>query len=586
MTRISSQSCSNRRVEFLGYAVAIVLVGGLAYAGMLQVVYRTDFAKVAAGQVEDSILPLAGRGRILDDHGRAIALTRTSFKVSIYPVQLRKDGRCARAAQLLAQCCGSDSARLHGEMESRDGMFVFDNDLNFNQGDSLRRLVRRLSLDNCIAVEPQKTRLYPYGDTVGSVLGFAVHDSGRAGIEAVLDPVLAGTPGKVVVQKDVLGNRYRLPAYPDIQPANGADVALTIDLDVQRIAYEELALCVDSFKADAGSAIVMDCPTGEIRAMCDFPYNDPRRSLPKGVIPSYQCLAAEESFEPGSVFKPVMGLAALESDNAKKITNMRYDVSSGVIDVCGKKIHDVHPAGVQDFPGVFIHSSNVGLSMMSMMVDRSRYYETMRKLGIGKLTGIELPAEDSGYIDAEYRTAPGKMSPLRVANNAFGQGVRTTLLQLADCYATIANDGVLHRPYVIKSVSTADETSYVNQPLVLRQAVTAEAAQAMKDILGRVVTEGTGVSAASPYFAICGKTGTAQKAIPGRGYKDGQIIATFVGFFPKQDPKYLVAISVDNPKFGKYAGTIVCPTFRRVCERCWMLNQADYPVAAGHPSNQ
>ncbi|MEO0107622.1 MAG: penicillin-binding protein 2, partial [candidate division WOR-3 bacterium] len=410
----------------------------------------------------------------------------------------------------------------------------------------------------------------PYG--ASSILGYAVRDSGKTGIEAVMNEVLAGVPGKVILQKDGLGNRYRFPAYPDIQPQSGADVWLTVDLDMQRVAFEELAQCVDAFGADAGSVIIQDCRSGEIRVMCDYPYRDPRRDW--GLEPaSFRCRAAEESFEPGSVFKPILGLAALDGPQSDRICSQRYDVSSGVIEICGRRIRDVHNCGVQDFAGLLIHSSNVGMSMVSMMVSRRQYYETMRRLGFGRPTGIELPQEDSGYLDLEYRTAPERMSPLRIANNAFGQGLRVTLLQLAACYCAIANDGLLLKPYLVKAVVSAQGQKYENRPLVVRRAVSIQAAQRMKEILARVMTEGTGQQAASPYYEACGKTGTAQKTLPGKGYV--QTIATLVGFFPRQNPALLVAVSVDNPKLGRFAGTIVGPTFRRIGERCWLQMTRD-----------
>jgi cell division protein FtsI/penicillin-binding protein 2 len=558
--------------------LAMLLLAGLGYAFLLQVTYHADFAQVADAQHRDSIIPLPGRGRIYDAQGRAVALTRTSYRVRVLPQYLKDEARCTTrtaAAHMLAEIGGRDFGSVLGELRSRHKMYVFAADMDYDAGERLKRAVRRTGTDNAILVEPLKTRVYRYGDTLGSVVGFAQRDSGKVGLEAVLDSVLSGIPGKVIVQKDGLGNSYRFPDYPDVQPVNGADVCLTIDVDFQRVAYEELKACVDSFRADQGSAIVLDCRTGEVKALCDYPYCDPRRPAKTGAgsrpgsVPSFYCRAAEQSFEPGSAFKPALGLAALESPDAARLKELKFDVSKGVIELCGKKIHDVHPCGVQDFAGIFIHSSNVGLVMLSGQVARSTYFLTMRRLGFGQPCGIELVQEDPGYLDAEYRTAPETMSPLRVANNAFGQGVMVTLLQLANCYAAIANDGLLKRPFLVKEIRNADSVVYRGEPLTIRRAVSVRAAREMKEILARVVTEGTGQVAGSPYFAVCGKTGTGEKALPGRGYKDGQIIVTFVGFFPKDDPEYVVAISADNPRIGKYAGTIVGPAFRRISEQCY-----------------
>jgi cell division protein FtsI (penicillin-binding protein 3) len=572
-------SVADRRLSFLGFVIGAALVLSFLYAAMLQVGYRHDFERVADQQHLDSIIPLPGRGRIYDVKGREVAFTRSYFEVRVYPTLLRSDDdttpdskRLAQAVSLLAKYSDRAPAAVQKEIQTKPHVYVFASDMDYETGLRLRDDARKIGLDYAIKAQLQKTRLYPYGDTMGSVLGYAIRDSGKTGIEERLDQVLTGVPGKIVVQRDGLGNNYRFPAYPDVQPVNGADVRLTIDADFQRVAYEEMKACVDSFAADGGSAIVLECPTGAIRAMTDYPYRDPRRPVNKGEKPSFRCRAISESFEPGSVFKTVLGLAALESPNAAKLQATTFNVSSGVIEVCGRKIHDVHPCGVQDFPGIFIHSSNVGLSMLSMMVNRSQFYATMHRLGIGELTGVDLPYEDPGCVDAEYRTAPEAMSPLRVANNAFGQGLQVTLLQLANCYAAVASDGLLKKPELVQEIRSGDSACYHAQPLLIRQAVSMGTARTMRGILARVVTDGTGQTAISPYFTACGKTGTAEKALPGRGYADGEIIATFVGFFPSENPRYVVAVSVDNPRIGKYAGTIVGPTFRRICERIYSFD--------------
>jgi cell division protein FtsI/penicillin-binding protein 2 len=583
---VNRTSIVNRRVTILGIMLGGALVLAFLYAAMLQVVYQRDFQRVADRIHLESIEPPAGRGRIYDVKGREVAFTRSYYEVWVYPTLLKDtssdkgvstrrqaiDDRRELAVNLLAKYSGRSVAEIQKEILARTHSYAFDPDMNYETGLQLRDEAQKLGLDNAVKAELQKMRLYPYGDTLGAVLGYAIRDSGKTGLEAQLDQVLTGVPGKVVVQRDGLGNNYRFPAYPDVQPVNGADVRLTIDADFQRIAYEEVKACVDSFAADGGSAIILECPTGEIRAMTDYPYRDPRRPVKKGDTASFRCRAIGQSFEPGSVFKTVLGLAALESPNADKLRATTFNVSSGIIEICGKKIHDVHPAGVQDFPGIFIHSSNVGLSMLSMMVNRGLFYQTMHRLGFGEPSGIDLPHEDPGYMDAAYRTAPEALSPLRVANNAFGQGLQVTLLQLADGYAAVANDGRLMKPQLIREIRSDGHPCFEARPLVMRQAVSANTARVMKDILARVVTDGTGQTALSPYFASCGKTGTAEKARPGRGYADGEIIATFVGFFPKENPRYVVAVSVDNPKIGKYAGTIVCPTFRRICERIYAFD--------------
>jgi cell division protein FtsI/penicillin-binding protein 2 len=576
----------------LGFLFTAALVVGLAYAFDLQVLNRNGFEAKAREQHIDSIIPLAARGRIYDCQGRAVALTRSSFKVVVYPKLLRdsanpkrEESLQVRATRVLAGVCGRDPVQVRTDLRAKPHLYVFEPDLNYEVGRRLQDSLRRWRLDFAIAVEPLRTRMYPYGDTLGSVLGFATRDTGRAGLEAVLDQTLAGVPGKLIVQRDALGNRLPFPGYPETPAVNGADVQLAVDLDFQRVVYQELKACVDSFRAEGGSALVMDCRTGEVRAMCDYPYNDPRRGAVAGPDGrgsaarsegSYRCRAAEEAFEPGSVFKPVIGLAALESRDAARYRSLPYDATR-FVELDGYKINDVHALGVVNFPQMFILSSNIAITKLSLLMEREGYFLTMRRLGFGQLTGIELPGEDPGGYDVEYRTAPGRIARVRFANNCFGQGIKVTLLQLASCFAAIGNGGELYRPHLVQDIRSGDSLLYHAAPLRVRRAISAPVAREMTDILARVVTEGTGTSAQSRYFAGAGKTGTAQRAVPGRGYpKDGPTVASFVGFFPREQPEYVVAVRIDNPdqRIARFAGTIVCPYWRRISERCHWLKHS------------
>lgn len=576
------QSRTEFRFAVVGWFMAALLVAGLVYTFVLQTGYGREFALVACRQQRETVIPLPNRGRIYDVRGRALALNQSSFRVAVFPKLLRNEGKCTTrliAARVLTEVCGGDYQAILRKMETMPGRYEFATRVDYETGRELKKRLRRARIDNAVVVEPQRLRVYPLAETAGSVVGTVRDNEGISGIERVLDAALSGVPGRIVVQKDAHGNHYHCPDFLNIPPRAGADVRLTIDADFQRVAYEALAWCVDSFRADGGSAIVMDCRSGEIRAMTDFPYRDPRRQWTGNESASYCCKAAEQAYEPGSVFKPVVGLAALAELGAERLRRTRFDVSTGMIEIGGWKIKDVHNCGVQDFAGIFVRSSNVGLAQLSQMLDRRALYETMRRLNLFGLTGIELPNEAAGYIDPDYQSAPQRLSAVRVANNAFGQGVTVSLLQLAVVYATIANDGLLRRPFLVKEIRTGKQRCYEGRTRTVRQALPVAIVQEMKAILRRVVTEGTGKEAASQFFTAAGKTGTAQRVMPGGGYSKEQSIVTFVGYFPAEDPLYVVAVSVDNPRIGRFAGTIACPTFRRIAERCYELRTTENQLA-------
>ena len=260
-----------------------------------------------------------------------------------------------------------------------------------------------------------------------------------------------------------------------------------------------------------------------------------------------------------------------------------FDVSSGFVEIGKYKIHDVHNNGVLDFAGLFIKSSNPGCALLSMQLSPEKYYQIARAFGFGNAVGVGLPNEGSGWIDP-----PEKLTRLRFANVVFGQGVTVTLLQLAAAYLCVANDGAYLRPYLIESVQQPQAGGLqlaasgsrpggrvVSSfgPSRLRQAIVPENARRMKDILERVVTEGTGTLAQIDGVSVCGKTGTAQKVEPGGVYSKTKSRMTFIGFFPKEHPRYVVAVLIDEPKTDRFAGTAACPVFKQIGENLIMLDR-------------
>jgi cell division protein FtsI/penicillin-binding protein 2 len=265
---------------------------------------------------------------------------------------------------------------------------------------------------------------------------------------------------------------------------------------------------------------------------------------------------------------------ALESQNRDKLLSEKFDVSQGYIIISGKKIKDTHRTKILDFPGIFIHSSNIGVSMLSQKLDALDFYLMARKLGFTLPTGIELPGEASGYLDSPKKIKKA----LRFANNAFGQGLRVNFLQLANAYLAIANNGILLKPYIVKEiVSPVQGTIYKGEKTEVRRALDINVAQISKEILSRVVSEGSGVKAALDVYEVCGKTGTAQKLVNGV-YSSEKSLMTFIGFFPKNEPKYLIAVLVDEPKrtlMTRFAGDVTCPLFKNIASNIIRLKQTE-----------
>ncbi len=573
------------RTKVLIAAAAAAWAGLLVFLGYIQLGRWKYYEREATGQHGETLELHATRGRVYDAAGRPLTLNRSCCSIRILPQWARdKD----TLAAILAQFGLAERKAIARELYRRERLFWFRRDVDYAAGDSLRRVLVERQFSNCTYVEDQYARVYPHGELCANVVGFTGDDRGRAGLEFEYDSVLSGRGGWVQLQKDAIGRAFPYPSFPQRRPVPGLDIHLTLDLDVQQICYDALEQRVAESRALGGSAIVLDATKGSILGLADYPGFDPMRysAYPRE---TYKSAALSDQFEPGSSFKLVTCAAALESPDAGRLTHESFDVSSGFIEIGKYKIRDVHPNGVLDFPGLFIKSSNPGCALLSMQLSPERYYELARALGFGNAVGIGLPNEGSGRIDP-----PRKLNRLRFANIAFGQGVTVTLLQLAAAYLCVANDGAYLRPYLIESVRQPQASSPRSQasrsgllaclrparvtlkrfsPSRLRQAISTETARRIKDILERAVTEGTGELAQIDGVSVCGKTGTAQKVEPGGVYSKSRSRMTFIGFFPKEKPRYVVAVLIDEPKTERFAGTAACPVFKQIGENLILLER-------------
>jgi len=552
------------RTKVLVAAAAAVWIGLLVLLGYVQLGRWKHYEREATGQQGETLDLHAARGRIYEAGGRPLTLNRSCCSIHILPQWARDRDTLAG---ILAGFGLAERTALSQELRRRNRLFCFMHQVDYEVGDSLRRVLADRQFGNCTSVDDDYIREYPHGELCANIVGFTGDTCGLAGLEFEYDSVLRGSGGWVQLQKDAIGRTFPYPSFPVKRPVAGMDIDLTLDLDAQQICYDALERRVKECSALRGSAIVLDPATGSILAMADYPGYDPMRfeAFPKE---SYKSAAVSDQFEPGSSFKLVVCAAALESPDSARLTRQTFDVSSGFVQIGNRKIHDVHNNGVLDFDGLFIKSSNPGCALLSLQLQPDRYYQLARALGFGNPVGIGLPNEGSGWIDP-----PERLNTLRFANVVFGQGVTVTLLQLAAAYLCVANNGAYLRPYLIKSVRQSGHVVRQFGPARLRQAITPETARRMKDILERVVTEGTGVLAQIDSVSVCGKTGTAQKVEPGVGYSKTKSRMTFIGFFPKDQPRYVIAVLIDEPKTERFAGTAACPVFKEIGESLILLDR-------------
>jgi cell division protein FtsI/penicillin-binding protein 2 len=550
----------------LGFGLFLGWLGLLVKLVDVQIVKWRHYQERARGQHWTRVELLGERGRIYDRKGRCLALNQSCCAIHILPQYVRdKD----TLAEILADFELGTKPENRLLLERSKGFFPFRQRVDFATGDSLRKVLTKRRFINAVLVQDAFGRVYPYGEVCADVVGFVGADQiGRAGLEWEFDSVLRGSPGWVYLQKDALGWTFPYPSYPMKKALPGADIYLTIDADMQMICYSALKEGVEQSGAKRGSAVVLDGKTGAILAIVDYPGYNPERF--KEFPPErYKLAALADQFEPGSSFKIVLCAAALEDSAPERFTERWYDVSSGFIEIGNKKIKDVHPNGVLTFDSVFIQSSNPACALMSFEVSPEVYYAIARRLGFGERVGVGLPEEGPGRLDNPRQLK----NRLRFATISFGQGVMVTLLQLAAAYLCVANDGVYLKPFLIQSLKMNNTTALLNKKTVVREALAKKTAARMKDILERVVLNGTGKLAAIPGVSVCGKTGTAQKVEPGGGYSSTRSIMTFVGFFPKDEPRFVIAVLLDEPTRFRFAGSAAAPVFREIGERLMRLEE-------------
>ena len=406
--------------------------------------------------------------------------------------------------------------------------------------------------------EEDQKRSYPYRSLASQTLGFANgEDIGQAGIEQSKNEMLEGDLVKNIQERNRLGQVYN-ETILDREPPK--DIVLTIDKSTQLIAEEALAQGVANADARAGMAIVLDPKTGEILAIANAPSFDPENI--KGGIANAANNAIQSVYSPGSVFKLVTYSSALEK-NLFKPTDM-IDAGDGTIEVAGHKFTDSHHVGRVNYAEALAHSSNVCAIKTGLRVGKTDFFAMVKKMGFGTRTGIELPAETAGIV-----RNPDKWNGDSLASMSIGYEIGVTPLQMATAFATIANDGIRNQPHIIKEIRDPEgNTISITEPNQ-SQVVSGETARNLKTMLRQVVLTGTGRRAQLEGYTSAGKTGTAWKFDPKtKRVERSKYMSTFIGFAPVENPKYLIAVVMDEPKSGaRDGGAVSAPVFKAIAQQ-------------------
>lgn len=400
-----------------------------------------------------------------------------------------------------------------------------------------------------IAAETEYRRYYPAGEVVAHVVGFTnIDDRGQEGVELAYDQYLAGAPGYKRVIKDLKGNIVREEGILKA-PLAGKDLALTLDLRLQYLAYRELKAAVVKQKAKSGSVVMLDVKTGEILAMVNQPSYNPndRKSLKPAELRNR---ALTDVFEPGSTVKPLTVVAALES--GRYSPRHTINTSPGYVMVGKKALLDPVDYGVLTLTKVITKSSQVGIAKLALDLDPHDIRDVFFRAGIGQSTGLGFPGESIGVLPNRTR-----WHPIEVATMAFGYGLNVNAVQLVQAYAMLADMGKFKHARLIRG----------GQLLPSEQVISREIAEKIAAMLKTVPQPGgTATRAQISAYPVAGKTGTAHK-VGSEGYAEDRYMALFVGFAPADEPRIAAVVIINEPSDGHYyGGEAAAPVFASIVE--------------------
>lgn len=422
---------------------------------------------------------------------------------------------------------------------------------------SVANRVRQLNLPGIGFIDEPK-RTYPGGSLAAQVLGFVgVDGAGLAGLELQWDDVLAGRPGRMLVEQDPDGLSIPQGRLEVDQPHRGRDLVLTIDKDLQYFTEQALARTVARNGALGGTVIVMEPSTGDVLAMATNPGFDANAYTEAPAVVTRN-RGVTDVYEPGSVNKVITASAALEEGvvgiQERLWVPPRYQVGDKVFGEAHPR-----PAMAMTLTDVIAESSNVGTIMTAERLGSQRLDAYLRDFGFGVETGIRFPGESDGILMPEEEWWTTSMGTIPI-----GQGIAVTPLQMASVYSTVASDGVRVAPRLVRGTVQGGEV-LEREPETRERVVSTRTARLVTRMLAEAVSTGTGTEAQLPGYWVAGKTGTARKPLEGAlGYSD-EYVASFIGFAPAREPAVVVAAIIDEPD-TVYGGVAAAPLFREVME--------------------
>lgn len=508
----------------------------------------------------------AKRGAILDRAGRTLAVNTARYDVAVDPTARGFDAIASSFFERLSKLTGRPASTFRRKVSGRSSpQYVV---LLRGVTEAQKEAIEGWGVPGLLP-HPTFARRYNYGSAAAHVLGYVGTDGdGLSGLELQYDEYLQGIAGQRAAKRDRLGKLKAYVRGKVVEPKHGETIVLTIDLIRQTILEEELARGMAETGALWASAVALDPKSGAVLAMANMPTYDPNRPGAFGEQ-ARRNRAVTDRIEPGSTFKLVAAAAAVEQGIIALDDSV--ETGDGWAVIQGRTLHDTHANGTITFADALARSSNVGTARVVERMKPGMLYQYARNLGFGHPTWIDLPGEVQGLLKR-----PESWSKTSLTSIAIGYEVDVTPLQLATAYAALANGGLLVQPHVVtERRDVFGNVTWRARQDSVRRAFKSATARQLLPAFEKAVQEGTGTHAVVDGLAIAGKTGTARKVLGG-SYAPGAYRASFVGFFPSDDPRVVLAIVLDEPRSSWYGGAAAAPIFQRTAQR-WI---ATFPEVA------
>ncbi|WP_432409455.1 stage V sporulation protein D [Wukongibacter sp. M2B1] len=562
---------NKKRLIVALFCICLVFFGLIFRLGWIQVVNGEKLRMLAVQQQTRDVPITARRGTIYDRNGKELAVSVTTFTVWATPSEIKSKEVAAKSLSDIL------------ELEEEEVLKVI------SQKRALVKVAKWIDKDKANAIVKEKLRgiqvaqdfkrFYPYGNFASHVIGHTrVDNQGIAGIELKYDKVLSGLPGRWIKNTDAAGRQLAYGIEKYYEPVNGLNVVLTIDEVIQHFTEKAVENALVKTGSNRVMAIVMAPKTGDILAMTvkpDYDPNVPRLPLDEDEREKYEAMEQSEksklwnkmwrnpmvsdTYEPGSTFKLITSAAGLE-EGVIEPNSPFY--SPGYAIVAGQKIkcwRHYRPHGHQTFTEAVQNSCNPVFMEVAQRLGPEKFYKYLDAFGFKEKTGIDLPGEGSAIL--QNMNSAG---PVGLATMSFGQGISITPIQLINAISSVANDGKLMQPRVVKElIDDSGNVIHRYEPKFVRQVISEKTAKELRLIMESVVSDGSGKKAYIPGFRIGGKTGTADKVVDGR-YAKGKVYSSFIAVAPVNDPEIVVLLVCDEPQGTHFGSLTAAPPVQEI----------------------